>query len=382
MNPCSTVVRVLFCGAVLASCLQAQPLAQTGSPPNHVLDLDGTNSWIELPPNIFTNLTEATVEVWVKWDSFQAFSRVFEFGAAFQSMSLFNHAASPDLRFNIYPEYAPTGSPGQYIIRVNDFLRTNEWVHLAALSGPGGMKLYANGVLIGEHTNQASFSDIKVAQTNILGRGLVQNPGDQDFRGQIDELRVWDHRRTEAQIRAHLTRRLTGAEPGLVGLWNFDQVENMVVKDSTPAANHGQLIGNARVISAAMPAVPEAQPMDNVLTLDGTNSYVELPAGALTNLTHATVEGWVKWNSFRYMSRFVDLALSGYLFNIQNRSETPTLRAETLVGSAVTFVTITNVLQAGEWVHVAAAVGDGKLRLFLNGVLLTEAPQNFEWPSE
>ncbi len=223
MNRSATLALWVSLKLLTAVALYGQPTTQlsTSNVPssvNYVLELDGTNSWAELPPNIFTNLTEATVEVWVKWDRFQAYSRVFEFGAAWQSMSLFNHMETPDLRFNLYPEFAQGNPEFLNIVRVNGLLRTNEWIHLAALSGPGGMKLYANGVLVGEHTSQASFADIKVTQTNLLGRGLVQSPTDQDFRGQIDELRVWNHRRTEAQIRLNLTRRLTGTEAGLVGL--------------------------------------------------------------------------------------------------------------------------------------------------------------------
>ena len=152
--------------------LYAQPVAT-----NRVLELDGDGAYVVLPPNIFTNLNEATVEVWAKWDSFQAVSRIFEFGAGYQSMSLFNHAETTDLRFNIYPDFAQPGSPSQHIIRVNDLLRTSEWIHLAAISGRGGMKLYANGVLVGEHTNAASFADIKVSQTNYFGRGLARIRG-------------------------------------------------------------------------------------------------------------------------------------------------------------------------------------------------------------
>src|SRR5262249_24409856 len=61
---------------------------------NHVLDLDGDGSYVELPPNIFANLTQATVEVWAKWDAFQNHSRVFEFGAAMHSMCLMNHGTN------------------------------------------------------------------------------------------------------------------------------------------------------------------------------------------------------------------------------------------------------------------------------------------------
>ena len=39
-------------------------------PGNHVLELDGTGGYVELPPNIFNDLDEATVEAWVRLDDF------------------------------------------------------------------------------------------------------------------------------------------------------------------------------------------------------------------------------------------------------------------------------------------------------------------------
>lgn len=231
------------------------PLHAQRTATNRVLELDGNGSYVVLPPNIFTNLTEATVEVWAKWDSFLPNSRIFEFGAPLQSMILFNFRVKPDLRFDL-PQDASGSTSAQNIIGVNDLLRAKEWIHLAAVSGPGGMKLYANGVLVGENAaNAASFADMKVSQTNFLGRGLApQYPANQYLHGQMDEIRVWNHRRTEEQIRESMFKPLTGAEPGLAGLWNFDNVENGVVKDSTSGAHHGQLMGNAKAIEARLPA--------------------------------------------------------------------------------------------------------------------------------
>ena len=218
---------------------------------NRVLELDGNGSYVELPPNVFTNLTEATVEVWAKWDSFRSYSRVFDFGAAYQSMNVFNHARTSDLRFNLYPRNAQKDPSLMYHIRVNGLLKPNEWIHLAAISGPGGMKLYANGELVGLHTNAASFADIKTWHTNYFGRGTTQNPGDQDFQGQMDEIRVWNHRRTEAQIRENMRRQLTGNEAGLAGLWNFD---DGTARDASTSANHGKLVGKARVVTPDLTA--------------------------------------------------------------------------------------------------------------------------------
>ena len=70
---------------------------------NHVLELNGTNGYVELPPDIFSNLTAATVEGWVKWRSFRGYSRFFDFGVASNAMAVINHLTQPDLRFNLYP---------------------------------------------------------------------------------------------------------------------------------------------------------------------------------------------------------------------------------------------------------------------------------------
>lgn len=223
----------------------------SGAAQNRVLELDGNGSYVELPPDIFRDLNEVTVEFWARWDRFHNFSRVFEFGASWQSMSVFNHGTTADLRFNLYPKFAKDNPALTFSARANGILRSNEWIHIAVVAGPGGMKLYANGEVVAMHTNQASLAAIKAEQLNLLGRGLVRNPDDKDFRGQLDEVRVWNHRRSPEQIRANMNRRLPGRDEGLVGLWNFDDGQ---ATDASARANHGKLIGNARVVTPHFPA--------------------------------------------------------------------------------------------------------------------------------
>lgn len=272
---------------VVVAVLLTAPLAPAQ---NRVLELDGNGSYVELPPNIFRSLTQATVEVWAKWDSFRNYSRLFDFGATWQSMNMFNHARNPDLRFNLYSRFARDDRSLMHQIRVDRLLKTNEWIHVAAVSGPGGMKLYANGTLVGEHTNTASFADIRVWHTNLFGRGFIRNPDDQDFRGQMDEFRVWNHQRTEGQIRESMRRRLTGREAGLEALWNFD---DGTPKDSGPWSHHGKLVGNARVVTpdesaaaqlVAVETTPDPAPATTVATASPTSrdAVVWWIAGTLT----------------------------------------------------------------------------------------------------
>ncbi len=254
--------------------------ASISSAQNKALKLDGNGSYVELPTNVFKDLTQATVEVWAKWEEFAGYSRIFEFGSAWQSMSLFNHAATSDLRFNLYPRYAKNDPSAMNIIRVPGLLRTNEWIHLAAVTGSRGMKLYANGLLVGQHPNTASFADIKVAQTNVLGRGLTRNPTDRDFHGEMDELRVWNHQRTLAQIRGNMFKRLSGREEGLAYLWNFD---DGTAVDATPHALPGKLIGNAKIVLADLDLSSEVSAALPAIAFPATNLAPANPVAAAAN---------------------------------------------------------------------------------------------------
>src|SRR5262245_5704822 len=65
----------------------APPSAQPAAP-NRVLELDGKGSYVELPPNMFKDLEDATVEGWVKWARFGGLTKPFNFGRQRGSLSV------------------------------------------------------------------------------------------------------------------------------------------------------------------------------------------------------------------------------------------------------------------------------------------------------
>jgi len=69
----------------------ALPLG-TGS----VLTLSGNGNYLELPPEPFSRLDEATLECWVKWHTFAGNEHVFEFDAA-KRIKVGNRVGQPDL---------------------------------------------------------------------------------------------------------------------------------------------------------------------------------------------------------------------------------------------------------------------------------------------
>ena len=223
------LIAILFIG--IASSLHAQ---------NRVLSLDGDGDYVELPQDIFNHLAEATVEGWVRFDEFRSWAQFIAFGKEDNAFGINHQRHTPNLQFFI----VRNENTGPDIIRVNQGLALGQWVHLAAVSGPNGMQLYINGTLVGQNDYTGSFATIdSVGHRNYLGRSNWERNA--DLKGQIDEVRVWDRARTGAEIRADMFRPLSGAEPGLVGLWNFDGAD---ARDRSPKGHHGQLFGDAHSV--------------------------------------------------------------------------------------------------------------------------------------
>lgn len=212
---------------------------------NRVLSLNGQNSYVQFPGNIFQKLQAATVEGWVRWDKFRNTSRFWDFGSYQKEMYVAQHGDSSRLKFLVVDP--ATGA--RHRIEMAGALFVDRWTHIAAVTGPGGMRLYLNGRLMGTNAYTGSFSALR-DERNYLGNLNYSAQPNANFDGEIDEFRVWFVERTQEQIRETMFRRLTGAEKGLFGLWSFD---DGTARDLTPNGNHGVFHGNASCIVEPLP---------------------------------------------------------------------------------------------------------------------------------
>ncbi len=249
--------------------VHAQPAAQPSAlrsqlspaPRNHVLELDGTNSYVELPLGAFTNLDEVTVEGWVKWESFGNMSRFFDFTLGGYTLNVMNRSTNPDLFSESFR------GDDQKWLAVQGILSQGRWTHIAAAVGKEGYKLFVNGVLVATNATRSQYRATGMDKRNYLGRSPWRGSSgyDADFHGQMDEVRVWNSVRTEAQIRENLFKNLTGKEAGLAGLWNFEDPAGAGANDCSTVANHGKLMGQAKVVEATLPTVSTLVPWSRLL---------------------------------------------------------------------------------------------------------------------
>jgi hypothetical protein len=227
-------------------------LAAPAGAQNRVLYLDGDGDFVRLPSHIFNHLEEATIEAWVRWDDFGYFSHWFSYGSIrsglrpdWALMGLNHQAEKSQLSFYMY-----VPSSAFALVSVDTDLPRGQWCHMAAVSGRGGMKLYLNGVLAAEHAFEGSFASLGNGDSDEFYLGRSSWTQNRNFRGQLDEVRVWSVARSAEQIRTAMYRTLEGDEPGLAALWNFDTGD---ARDSGPGGHHGQLAGDAACLLGPRP---------------------------------------------------------------------------------------------------------------------------------
>ncbi|MGC9328225.1 MAG: LamG-like jellyroll fold domain-containing protein, partial [Candidatus Hinthialibacter sp.] len=236
---------VLFCLLLSLGIDQAEG---QDSRRNLVMSFDGDGDYLQLPADVFCGLDSFTVEAWFRWESFGYFSQPWSFGSSETSdiIGLNNEHYSSTLQFFIYEGWV------LQLIQIPEILEKEAWRHIAAVYDREEMRLYLNGVLAGRHKYRRDNLLNFPPKENFIGKSHW--PSNEDFRGQIDEFRIWSAARTEKDIRDSMFVRLTGEEDHLAGLWNFDAGNGA---DSTVHKYDGIVYGDARCVEADLPAEDE-----------------------------------------------------------------------------------------------------------------------------
>lgn len=213
-----------------------------------------------------------TVEFWVKWDGsnhvmpvgFSSYQLIFRDG-----MFGFN-------------------TNRNNVLGIDSAQFKNQWVHIAAVFHNGvvdetSMRLYINGV---EKTLESYFYGTwsthasRTASSNFnIGKSHTHNTF---FSGEISDVRIWNHERTEAQIRANMNE-FTTSKSGLVGHWKLDATTTDQVFDQSSFSNNGNAQGyqpfplNAQVTNDGVElSWPMATPNATfILKRDGTEIFNE-----------------------------------------------------------------------------------------------------------
>lgn len=112
---------------------------------------------------------------------------------------------------------------------------TNRWCHVAYVVTPTNYTIYVGAAPVAAGSYGPNTPVLYDADHQLV-LGWSGIPGIEYFSGEIDEVRVWSTARSQAEIGYNYYRRLTGAEPGLMGYWRFDEGAGAT---SVDASGHG-----------------------------------------------------------------------------------------------------------------------------------------------
>lgn len=219
------------------------------------LNFDGVNDYVTIPDKAGVLTGSAfTFETWVKpTANFVNLGPILHKANAAYTQALdvyfYDDAANGSLEVDFYTSAAPA-----YFLNYQlPASWTNAWHHLAVTYNGNSLQLFIDGVSVSSTLASGSLSVTgSVANLGYLDPSNVGN-----FAGTLDELRIWNTARTQAQIQASMNTEIAASTAGLTAYYRFNQgaingnnTAITTVVDEV-AGNSGALVNFARTATVS-----------------------------------------------------------------------------------------------------------------------------------
>ena len=141
---------------------------------------------------------------------------------------------------------------------------SNVWKHCAVTYDGSYWKIYIDGVL--DNSLQITGGvNVQVPRYDSiqhfgLGTAMTSTGTAQGFyKGLMDEVRVWNYARTQAQIAGSMNSEITSAT-GLIGRWSLNETSGTTAANTGTSAINGTLV-NGPLWSSSSPGTPGTAPV-------------------------------------------------------------------------------------------------------------------------
>ena len=253
---------------------------------------------------------------------------------------------------------------------VSNVVADGIWQHVAvtrdAFDGTNStLKFYVNGKLVGTAT--ATLETKEYTGDSYLGCIVDKS---EKFDGDMDEVRIWNDVRTDAEIAANFNTSKLADTSNLVSHYDFNEGSGALLADSQ-GTNSGTVSGT--------PTWPTSVLGNRgCINFDGNGDYIDLGTTASISGTGAfTLEAWIK-TSGSDKDQAILSQKTTYYKNVYKFLVLPTgeVQLYTYDGSFQNG-TSTNTVNDGKWHHVAAVRdASGNMKIYIDGVDDTNGAPN------
>ena len=218
--------------------------------PRRALDLDGDDDYGELT-GVETG-GAMTFSAWVNYDSFNHWSRIFDFGdgAANNNILLGNKQGTNTLGLHIFEGNQTVG-----VLEIENFWQADAWIHVTAtIDDSGAIRVYKNGTLAGEAATSVVPTS-KVRTHNYIGKSHWSNDG--AFDGQINDVALLNEALSDDAVQSLYNKALL----------SFG----------------GKIYNDSRYLLT-----------DSTMTWEDAQTYAESLGGNLVTINNANEEAWLQ----------------------------------------------------------------------------------------
>jgi hypothetical protein len=191
-------------------------------PQSNGIELNGTDQYAQVDYDALLNTNSFTAEAWVRIDMVSASNQFIVANADVPSLAGFDIGSDGEFwRLRI-----GTGS-GYESVTSSSTALLGQWTHVASTydSSTNVTRLYVNGFLEAEIT-----ADFVANTTESLNIGRNNQSGAQELGGVLDEVRIWNIARSEAQINTGRFSVPPSDATGLAAYWAAEELEDLGIE--------------------------------------------------------------------------------------------------------------------------------------------------------
>ncbi|GAB1543255.1 hypothetical protein NUACC21_59290 [Scytonema sp. NUACC21] len=356
-------------GATWAEAQLTLSQSQTNQPTTQtVLNFNGESNYINCGDRINLANTSFTIEFWAKRNSTKAWAVIIEQGKRSQNQEL--HIGFRDNDMFTLAFYGDD-------LNTKKTVTDTEWHHWACVYDASSKQqtIYRDSEKLLERTAKDDYKG-----TGTLYIGVVEGK-ESFFSGQLTEVRIWKKPRTAEDIKADMSRRLTGNELGLMAYWPLNEGKGNIANDKMNITNQATIYGAAWLKEATIIKAVNATPsLSSVLSFDGVDDFVEVPYAASLNPSQFTLLCWVKVEKGQGTWRSVitsrdDTLTKGYILYAGDNNRWQFWLGPSTQGTWIIVNGSDVVLNT--WVLVAATYDGSRAKLYINGELVGETVANY-----
>ena len=203
--------------------------------------------------DLFNAGEEITIEMWIRAYTFAENRKVLGkivyhdpidngYVLGFENLHVYAEYFNPTLQQVPRPGDGPMPADSSYVHMVTTYS-----------SNTGNIKNYVNGVLTGETTMFPSDPIVDNDAPFIIGNAPWDTVSFQ-FYGDLDEVRIWDQAKTQAEIQQSMHVELEGTETGLVAYYNFNEADGANVPDKSANQFDGTLSNYDHISTSFAPS--------------------------------------------------------------------------------------------------------------------------------